>query len=206
MEYRNVSLGTSEIQAAMPFGYLMAIASKYAGSHGAANPQVFDHLLMLIADIIVVYEIQPYSQYEAMYLGEEKLIEFVRTNILYDSFVGIAQTNAGYAASLIRYLQSKFDNHKYNSFGVKVKDVTRIAVALISKADTKRFKTVSVKDISIKTGISKFKVLAVMDRILSIPSGCVNSELEFPPTSMSIDHYFKPAIKIGKDYKLFPKV
>lgn len=205
MEYRHVSLGMTEIQAAMPFGYLVAIASKYAGMRGNANPGLFDNLLMLIADIIVVYEIQPYSQYEAMFIQEEALIEFIRTNILYDSFVGIAQTKASYASSLIKFLHAKFYSSGYASFGVKVTDVTRVALALISKAETKRFTTVSAKELALKTGMSQFKVAAAMDKLLSVPAGAVNSSLQFPPSSMDIDHYFKPAVKIDRAYKIFPK-
>jgi hypothetical protein len=205
MEYRQVSMGTTEVHAAMPFGYLMAIASKCAGTRGNTNPGLLDRLLILIADIIVVYEIQPYSQYEAMYISEEGLIEFIRTNILYDSFVGVAQTKASYASSLIRFLQAKFDGARYESFGVPVKDVTRVALALISKAETKKFTTVSAKDLALKTRMPEFKVAAAMDELLSVASGVVNSGLQFPPSSMDIDHYFKPAIKIGKIYKVFPK-
>ncbi len=205
MEYRRVSMGTSEIQAAMPFGYLVAIASKYAGTRGSANPGLFENLLMLIADIIVVYEIQPYSQYEAMFIREDYLIEFIRTNILYDSFVGIAQTKASYASSLIKFLHTKFDSSRYASFGVPVKDVARVALALISKAEIKKFTTISAKELALKTRMPEFKVEAAMDRLLSVRSGAVNSGLEFPPSSMDIDHYFKPAIKIGNGYKVFPK-
>lgn len=205
MEYRQVSMGTTTVHAAMPFGYLLAIASKYAGTRGDKNPGLLDRLLMLIADIVVVYEIQPYSQYEAMYIREERLIEFVRTNILYDNFVGIAQTKASYASSLIKLLQAKFDGARYESFGVPVKDVARVALALISKSETKKFTTVSAKELALKTRIPEFKVAAAMDKLLSMASGVVNSGLQFPPSSMDIDHYFKPAIKIGKVYKVFPK-
>ncbi|WP_092332437.1 MULTISPECIES: hypothetical protein [unclassified Pseudomonas] len=205
MEYRQVSMGTTEVHAAMPFGYLLAIASKYAGTRGNKDPRLLDRLLMLIADIIVVYEIQPYSQLEAMYIKEEGLIEFIRTNILYDNFVGIAQTKASYASSLIKLLHAKFDGAKYESFGVPVKDVARVALALISKAEPKKFTTVTVKDLALKTRIPEFKILAAMDNLLSVASGDVNSGLQFPPSSLDIDHYFKPAIKIGKTYKIFPK-
>lgn len=205
MEYRQVSMGTTEVHAAMPFGYLLAIASKYAGTRGNKNPGLLERLLMLVADIIVVYEIQPYSQYEAMYVREEGLIEFIRTNILYDNFVGVAQTKASYATSLIKLLQTKFDGAGYESFGVPVKDVTRVALALISKAETKKFTTVSAKDLALKTRMPEFKVAAAMDELLSVASGVVNSGLQFPPSSLDIDHYFKPAIKVGKVYKVFPK-
>jgi hypothetical protein len=205
MEYRQVSMGTTEVQAAMPFGYLLAIASKYAGTRGNKNPRLLDRLLMLVADIIVVYEIQPYSQFEAMFIKEEGLIEFIRTNILYDNFVGIAQTKASYASSLIKLLHAKFDGVKYESFGVPVKDVARVALALVSKAKPKKFTTVTAKDLAFKTRIPEFKVVAAMNNLLSVASGTVNSGLQFPPSSLDIDHYFKPAIKIGETYKIFPK-
>lgn len=204
MEYRQVSIGR-EIHAAMPFGYLLAIASKYAGSRGNKDSGLLERLLMLIADIIVVYEIQPYSQHEAIYIKKEGLIEFIRTNILYDNFVGIAQTKASYASSLIKFLRAKFEGAVYKSFGISVKDVARVALALISKAETKKFTTVSAKDLALKTRMPEFKVVAAMDKLLSVASGDVNSGLQFPPSSLDIDHYFKPAIKVGEIYKVFPK-
>lgn len=205
MEYRRVSFGESEIQPAMPFGYLISIASKYVGSHGSANPEHFDRLLMLVADIIVIYEIQPYSPWEAMNIREQYIIEFITNNILYDNLVGIVQTKASYASSIIKHFQSRFDSQKYMSFGVKIKDLTKVARALISKSHTKTFSTVSANDIAQKAGVPKFKVLKAMDLILSASGEVVNSNLRFPPKSMDIDHYFKPAIKIGENYKIFPK-
>jgi hypothetical protein len=44
-----------------------------------------------------------------------------------------------------------------------------------------------------------------MDKLLSKASAAVNSNLQFPPSSLDIDHYFKPAIKVEKGYKIFPK-
>lgn len=205
MEYRHVSMGTTEVHAAIPFGYLLAIASKYAGTHGSKNPLILDRLLLFITDIIVIYEIQPYSQYEAIYLRDDMLIEFIRINILYDNFVGVTQTKASYASSLIRFFLSKFSDVRYQSFGVPVKDVARVALALISKADTRRFTTASIKELASKTKMPKFKVMAAMDKLLSKTAGSVNSDLQFPPSSLHIDHHFKPAIKMGKTYKVFPR-
>ncbi|MCI1037731.1 hypothetical protein [Pseudomonas putida] len=205
MEYRHVSMGTTEVHAAIPFGYLLAIASKYAGTRGSKNASILNRLIFFITDIIVIFEIQPYSQYETIFLSNDMLIEFIRINILYDNLVGATQTKASYASSLLKLLLINFHDSKYESFGVPVKDIARVALALISKAKTKRFTTVSIKDLASKTRMPEFKVAAAMDNLLSKASGTVNSNLQFPPSSLDIDHYFKPAIKVGKDYKIFPK-
>ncbi|CAI3804087.1 hypothetical protein GLGCALEP_03530 [Pseudomonas sp. MM221] len=205
MEYRNLSMGTTEIHAAIPFGYLLAVASKYAGTRGNKSDGLFQRLVNIVGDIVVVYEVQPYSQFEAMHLTEEKLIEFIRNNIFYDNFVGVTQAKASYASSLISLLSARFDGDEYRSYGVSVKDAARVAIALISKSETKKLITVTSKELSQKCNLSEFKVTAVMDGLLSAESGLVNLELKFPPSSLDINHYFKPTIKLGKSYKILPK-
>lgn len=61
-----------------------------------------------------------------------------------------------------------------------------------------------MKDIVLKTGIAEFKIRKILD-LLSLQSNIVNAKLRFPPSSLAIDHYFKPVIKIGNNYKIFPK-
>lgn len=205
MEYRQVSMGTTEIHAAIPFGYLLAIASKYTGTKGGNNPVIFERLIILVTDIIIIFEIQPYSHFEPLFIEQENLIEFVTRNILYDNFVGIPQTKASYSSSLIQYLYGKYNDSKNKSYEVPIKDVIRVAVAIISIANTKKFTNATIKDIAKKTRMPETKILAAMDNLLSVPAGRVNSTLHFPPSSLDIDHYFKPAIKIGNNYKIFPK-
>lgn len=205
MEYRRVSMGTTSVQAALPFGYLFALGVKHAGSKGFNNSSHFEHLLMLISDLIVIFEIQPYSQFEALHLGEDAMLDFVKKNILYDSLVGLPQIKASCAFDLVNLMHEKFSIANYYSHRVKIKDVTRVALALISLSDTKRFTTVTAKQITSKTGIAEFKVKDVVERVLSAASGSTNSELAFPPSSLAIDHYFKPIIKVGNQYRIFPK-
>nr|WP_019364779.1 hypothetical protein [Pseudomonas luteola] len=205
MEYRHLSSGTTTVHSAIPFGYLIAIASKYIGARGNGEDVHYENLLRLVTDLIVVYEIQPYNQYEAMFVEGDVLIKFIKENILYDGFVGIAQTKASYANALITFLKGKFSDSEFKCKEIKIKDLTRIAAALISLAHTKKFINLRLKDIANKAGLAEFKVATVMDQLLSVPSGAVNSELRFPPSSLEVDHYFKPSVKNGKDYLVFPK-
>lgn len=205
MEYRRVSMGTTSVQAALPFGYLFALGVKHAGSKGFKNSSHFEHLLDLISDLIVIFEIQPYSQFEALHLGEDVMLDFVKRNIFYDSLVGLPQIKANCAFDLIKLVHEKFSEVNYYSHHVKIKDVARVALALISLSNTKRFTIVTAKQITSKTGIAEFKVKEVVERVLSAASGSANSKLSFPPSSLAIDHYFKPIIKVGNQYRILPK-
>jgi hypothetical protein len=205
MEYRHVSMGITSVQTALPLGYLFALGVKYTGSKGLGDEKYFNHLLALISDIIVVFEIQPYSQFEAMHLDRDVMIEFIKKNLLYDSLVGLPQIKANCASDLIKLFLGRFSEAGYSSYGVSVRDVARVSLALISLSSTKRLTTVSIRDVSIKAGVAEFKVSEAMERILSYNPGRVNSDLKFPPSSLAIDHYFKPAIKSGKMYRILPK-
>ncbi|MCE4069663.1 MULTISPECIES: hypothetical protein [Pseudomonas] len=205
MEYRHVSMGLTKVSPAIPFGYLIAISSKHIGTKGDRNPASLEKLISVITYLIAVFEIQPHNAYETMYLANEHILEFIYKNVLYDGFVGTAQTKASFASSLIKFTQDKFSDEKYSSHGIKIKDLSRIATALISLSNTKRFANLRLKDIAKKSGLSEHKVALAMDKLLSVAAGESNSELRFPPKSLEIDHYFKPAIKIGKNYKIFPK-
>lgn len=205
MEYRQASLGGGGIKPAIPFGYILAVASKYAGVHGNGGSELFSRLSILILDIIVVYEIQPYSQMEAIYLKSSELIKFVRNNLLYDNFVGIPQVNPGHAVSLIKHIQLEFNNPRYSSCDIKVKDLTRVALALISYSSNKKFHDVNTNELSKKAKIPEYRVIMVLDRVLSFLSSDVNAGLRFPPSSTDINHFFKPVIKISGKYKVYPK-
>lgn len=205
MEYRHVSFGGDSIKPAIPFGYLLAIASKYNGVNGYANSNLFNQLLLLVSDIIVVYEIQPYSLFEAMYLRDDAFISFIRNNLLYDSFVGIPQINSSHATSLIKYLKLTFKEPCYISHNIKVKDLIRISLALISCASNKKFCDINAKEIAKKANIPEYKVTLILDKVLSFPSEHVNAYLRFPPISTDINHFFKPVIKTSKAYKVYPK-
>ncbi|NWC00822.1 hypothetical protein HX882_33655 [Pseudomonas gingeri] len=205
MEYRHVSMGITSVQAALPLGYLFALGVKYTGSKGLGEERYFNHLLALISDIIITFEIQPYFQFEAMHLDADVMIEFIKKNLLYDSLVGLPQIKASCASDLIKFLLSRFSGASYSSYGISLRDVARVGLALISLSRTKQLTTVSTRDISIKAGVAEFKVSEVMERILSFNSGMVNADLEFPPSSLTINYYFKPAIKSGKRYRILPK-
>lgn len=205
MEYRHLSMGISTVHAAIPFGYLVAIASKFIGTNGSGDKESFNNLLLLITDLIVIFEIQPYSVFEAMHLDSGSFLKFIINNILYDGFVGIAQTNGSYASALISFIQEQFSDSDYISHGVKLKDITRTAVAIIALAKTKQFHKLHIKQIAQKAKISEVKALAAMEKLLSISAGNTNSGLRFPPSSLDIDHYFKPAINNNNDYVIFPK-
>ncbi|MGE6139852.1 hypothetical protein [Aeromonas rivipollensis] len=134
-----------------------------------------------------------------------RLLHSLLTIYLYDGFVGIAQTKGSYASALISFIQVQFSDSEYISQGVKLKDLTRTAAAIISLAKTKDFHKIQTKKIAQKARISEIKVVSAMEELLSISAGKANSKLRFPPSSLDIDHYFKPAIKNGNDYIIFPK-
>ncbi|CNH17441.1 Uncharacterised protein [Yersinia intermedia] len=205
MEYRHVSMGVEYINPAIPFGYLIAIASKYAGGHGTNSPQLFDKLLCLISDIIVVYEIQPYSQWEAIHLRDSALIRFLQENVLYDNLVGITQIASSHAVSLIKHLQSEFCEPTHISCGIKLKELTRVVLALISFTSNKKPCMINFKEISKKAKTPEFKVKIIFDKFLSFPCGKINSDLRFPPASTDIDYFFKPVMKMAGKYKTYPK-
>lgn len=205
MEYRHLSMGISTVHVAIPFGYLVAIASKFIGTNGSGDKESFNNLLLLITDLIVIFEIQPYSVFEAMHLDSGSFLKFIINNILYDGFVGIAQTKGSYASALISFIQEQFSDSDYISHGVKLKDITRTAVAIIALAKTKQFHKLHIKQIAQKAKISEVKALAAMEKLLSVSAGNTNSGLRFPPSSLDIDHYFKPAINNNNDYVIFPK-
>lgn len=205
MEHRYISHMNEDVHVAIPFGYLLAIVSKYAGTKGNKSKEALDKLWNLVISVIVIFEIQPYNPHAAAHVRFEKMIHFIKDNLLYDNFVGIPQLKATYASSFIDFLKKNYENSHSLPSGKDIKDIARVSQAIISISKTRSFVDVNINEISKKSKISRFKVNNVMERFLSVSVGSVNSNLTFPPKSINIDHYFKPAIKIGEKYKLFPK-
>lgn len=201
-EHRNVSLTGHPPGPAIPFGYLVALTAKYANKKGIKNNNESENLFQLTTSLVTIFEIQPYSQWETFHLPNESILKFVRDNILYDNLAGLHQTNHNYARDFINYIRTAYKDSEITSFGTNVREISKAALATLSLAKTKSYKYASENEIIKKAKIPEEKTKLILENLLSAPA---NIELDFPPSSLNIDHYFKPAIAANKNYIIYPK-
>ncbi len=204
-ELRNVSPADKPRGAAIPFGYLTAIITKYSNHNTNKEHDGFEHLSQLITILVSTFEIQPKSQWETLHTPNEAILRFTRENILYDNLVGLHQTNHSYAKEFISYIHKEYQNRQIVSADSKLTDTTRTALSILSLAKTKSFKYASEAEIAKNTKIPKEKSEKIIKNLLSTPAREINKNLEFPPSSLNTDHYFKPAAATNKEYIIYPK-
>ncbi|WP_196067748.1 hypothetical protein [Serratia sp. Res13-Sevr-LER1-36-b] len=202
---RVVTQGVTAVDYAIPWGYIIALGVKninHAGSDEKCKSS-FLELLDLTMHIISVFEVQPYSVWEAVYLSSNKLIEFLQDCVVYDNLVSFFQINSRYSKSMIRYLTYDFIQSNHQSFNFSLKDIVKLANTLIDMSHRHEVKRISANEIANKAKLPIRKVHGIIDNILHAQSG--NRSLGFPPSSVNIDHNLKPLFKNKNNYYLLPK-
>lgn len=203
---RKIYINGKKVKAEIPYGYLLAVGAKHIGDKGNKDyNNEFLSLLSLCRDLTTIFEIQPYSQFETLFLSSHGLIRFLQESVWYDNLISFSQLNSDYAKKILARLTERFQNENLTSHSIKLRDALRVAESLIKLAQAKVGTTVTIQQICTQSKVKKFLVEKILFTFLSFRPHEVNTSLEFPPTSDNINYYFKPAVAMNGAYYLYPK-
>lgn len=203
--YRSVTMGLHVVDPAYPWGYYMALGIQNIDSPGGADAEsALSELVSFVRDLITVFEIQPYSVWEGVFVDESKYLQFLGRGVSYDGLVSFPQISGRHARSVIKALTLPFSLEGHESNGVKLSVARQVALALIDLSKQKSPSVVSVKSIVRKSGVRDDLVRLAM-QVLTHPRGSANRELSFPPLNEKLDSNFKPAFKVEGGYYLLPR-
>lgn len=203
---RKVSTGFTTIFPVVPWGYLIALGIKHlTDKQQADNEQKFYQLVSFLRDLITVFEIQPYSMWSGLFLDEQCFLPSLQETVLYDNLVAVQQLSGRHAKLILTLLTKPFIADKHESYGVRLKDALKVALAAIDLAPAKKMSKVSLEKISRQAGLRKDLVSSVLSKILAFPERASNRELNFPPSSERVDSNFKPLFWYRDGYLMLPR-
>ena len=203
---RKIQINGKKIKAEIPYGYLLAVGAKHIGDKGNEDHNdEFLSLLSLCRDLTTIFEIQPYSQFETLFLSAHGLIRYLQEAVWYDNLISFSQLNSDYAKKILDRLTEKFQSNDLTSRNIKLRDALRVAESLIKLAKAKVGTTVTIQQICTQSKVKKFLVEKILSTFLSFRPHEVNTSLEFPPISDNINYCFKPAVAMSGAYYLYPK-
>jgi len=206
LSLRKVKINHELRTADIPYGYLLAIGARHIGDKGTKNNENhFVSLILFCRDLTTIFEIQPYSQWETMFLPAEKFIIFLQETVWHDNLISFSQLKAQHAKLLLARLSKIFIENELQSDDLKLRDINRVATALIDLSKDKLAIGVSPATIAAQAKVQVHLVKKIMDNLLAYRPNNVNTTLTFPPVSNDIDYYFKPAILLKDKYYLYPK-
>jgi hypothetical protein len=206
LSLRKVKINHELRTADIPYGYLLAIGARHIGDKGTKNnANEFVSLILFCRDLTTIFEIQPYSQWETMFLPTDKFIIFLQETVWHDNLISFSQLKAQHAKVLLTRLSRIFIANELQSDYLKLRDINRVATALIDLSKEKVSIGVSPATIAAQAKIQIHLVKKIMDNVLAYRPNNVNTTLTFPPVSNDIDYYFKPAILLKDKYFLYPK-
>lgn len=203
---RKVSVGSTTIFPVVPWGYLIALGIKHlADKQQVGSEQKFDHLVSLLRDLITVFEIQPYSMWSGLFLNENRFLPHLQETVLHDNLVAVQQISGRHAKLILNWLTKPFIAGQHESYGVRLKDALKVALATIDLAHAKQMSKISLEKISRQAGLRKDLVSSVLSKVLEFPERASNRELNFPPSSERVDSNFKPLFRYRDGYLLLPR-
>lgn len=206
LSLRKLRINHESRTADIPYGYLLAIGARHIGDKGTKNNENhFVSLILFCRDLTTIFEIQPYSQWETMFLPADKFIIFLQETVWHDNLISFSQVKAQHAKLILTRLSKIFIENKLQSDELTLRDINRVASALIDLAKDKLAIGVTSAAIAAQAKVQVHAVKKIMDTILAYRPDKVNTTLTFPPVSNDIDYYFKPAILLKDKYYLYPK-
>lgn len=206
LSLRKVKINHESRTAEIPYGYLLAVGAQHIGDKGTKNNEKhFISLILFCRDLTTIFEIQPYSQWETIYLPAEKFITFLQETVWHDNLISFSQIKASHAKLILTRLSKVFIESNLQSNDLMLRDIHRVANALIALAKDKSATGVTLAAIAAQSKVQMYLVKQIMNTLLAYKPNGVNTTLTFPPLSNDIDYYFKPAISLRDKYYLYPK-
>lgn len=203
--FRKVSMGLESVSPAYPWGYYLALGVKHLGDSGVDDClDDLRELSVFVRDLITVWEIQPYSVWEGIFVRDSAYLEFLRAGVLYDGLVNFSQVSGRHARSIINGLCGPFVDARHESYGVKLSLAKKVSLSLIELSLQKKPRFVTWLDISRCSGLSRHEVEKAM-RLLAHQPCAANKDFSYPPFNENIDSNFKPSFFVGAKYYLLPR-
>lgn len=201
----DASGNNTTLNAQIPWGYAMQLGLKYLyakGGHFAGDRLA--RLIRLLTASIAVYDIQPYSPYETMFLATFGVMTYLRDAATYDAIFALPQLRRTHARAMYHGLFNETQRQGVYD-GVRFDAVIKIADLVLEMAAMTRMTKVSIHELAGQAGWGIGRTKLLVDRFLAFEHGNVNQELGYPPIYSTVNSMFRPLLKLDDStYVLLP--
>lgn len=190
---RRVTSGPGPADPSVPAGLLLQMANKHMGNKPSGGQSDWDRLVHLSTASCAMFDVQPYSAFEQMFLKRKSILGFLQKTALYDSIFPFQQMNASHAILMMRGLLGPLGD-ELSFEGIPLGAVVRVGCLLIQVAEKENGKTFSIDYFLSLTNSNKKNVKNILKSVFTHQVSGVNLALTFPPRSNDIDATFRPLI------------
>lgn len=192
----------------VPWGYLVQLGMKHMGTDGGLGWRTpFDRLVNLSKASIAVFDIQPYSPYETMFVSQRGIMEYLQDGTTYDAIFTVPQLNPDHARTMYLGLFTDAQKKTLQFAGVRLDTAIKLANLILELAHPKELiQFADVGELANRLGYGKIKTVGMIDAVFAWTSSNPNQKLGFPPYSSHMDSMFRPLFKRSNgSYEIPPK-
>lgn len=190
-------MGAKLLRSQVPWGYLIQLGMKHMQVDGIPRWRApFDELVSLSTASIAIFDIQPYSPYESVFVDQLDIMEYLQNGATYDAIFAIPQLNADHARTMYHGLFTDIQKKTLQYSGVRLDTAIKLADLILDLAHPKElFLFTDIGKLARQLGFGKTKTMEIIDAVFAWTSLGPNQELGFPPFSSHVDSMFRPLFK-----------
>lgn len=207
--FREVSSWQSTTRPEYPWGYLVALGIKFSGCRVQWSKETLEErrdliveLAELLKNIFIVFEVQPYSPWEGLFIDGRNFFEYMQDGVVYDNLISFSQICDSHAEELLDFPLREFLTDSLASANAEIRDLVQVARAILRLALPSQIRLVRLHEVIKQSRLPRHKVEALIDSFLAYQVGMANRELAFPPFSTEIDGNFKPIFRVSDNMLL----
>ncbi len=197
-------------QPATPWGYLLSLSVKYPFFKEISisdRNTIFHDIVERITNLIFVYDLQPYSIFENMFVSRETLIKFTQDIALFDSTYTFPQMKPAYTEQIINGINKFLDEKKFiKCTGFSLRQFIYVFNKLIIQIAKLGPIIIEIDKIFKNSGINS-KVQNKIMRYLSHDKKNINENFHSIYDQEKNNFWFKPLVKLSNNkYLLYDKI
>jgi hypothetical protein len=203
---RQPNSNPSQVDAMVPFQYILHICAK-----NPETPKIVTHSVrntwreiieLSTSAMSTIYNIQPYSIWEDMFISPPELMATLGKIVLFDNLFSLYQLRPSDTVKMLEGLFSWVEDNTFSE-GLTIEHLLKTAQAIIDRAPKNHglyiFSTNEI--VNLFTEIDRPQIKRALD-IFSHGEKEINQGYLLPHEITKVNYIFKPLIKTGKNFVL----
>jgi hypothetical protein len=184
----------------IPFGYLLNLAAKHAGSNGDGDPETLKQIVELSTHFAATINVQHYYSLEGMFNDHASILQYIRENAAFDSLFNFPQCDPLRVRNRITGILDPFEQDGIISdlFGVSLDELSKIIDGCL-RSSTHGPSVVTAVEVHQKCGVPTIRIESALN-ILSRDS--MNTEFLEPLSLQTSELHAVPLLSVRTGYLL----
>ena len=201
--YRILTSSNEAINAAIPWGWILSLGIKHLNKKGSGCTLLeYKNLIDFLTDLIAIFEIQPVSVWESVFVEKSNFLEFLQECVQFDNLISFTQFQQELGLEIIKSLTDHVCSINKTSYGENIKDIVKVGMAIIKSSQPTTISFFSPDLLVQKIKLSQRKVFNIINKVFLLKEN--NQTLRFPPSSEDIDHTLTPIYFHKNNFMVMP--